>query len=123
MGLSDTFADASECGGKWEAYTKAISVVQEVAEEYKKDGWISVDDRLPEKYTHCLVTRRNKYEDGFDTDVREDVYLELEGIWDWQSKFEGLIDEIVAWQPLPKPYKPKVQQRGFAWKQKTETLK
>ena len=70
------------------------------------NAWIPCSEKLPEKYCHCLVTRRNDYEDGFDIDVREDVYIELEGVWGWQSKFEGLIDDIIAWMPLPEPYKP-----------------
>ena len=72
-----------------------------------KAGWIPCSEKLPTRYCHCLVTRRNEYEDGFDTGVREDTYVEIEGIWDWQSKHEGLIDEIIAWQPLPAPYKEK----------------
>lgn len=72
-----------------------------------KDGWVPCSEKLPTRYCHCLVTRRNEYEDGFDTGVREDTYVEIEGIWDWQSKHEGLIDEIIAWQPLPAPYKEK----------------
>lgn len=69
------------------------------------DGWIPCSERLPEKYTHCLVTRKNEYEDGFDSDVREDVWIEVEGEWDWLSKIEGLTCEIIAWMPLPEPYK------------------
>ena len=91
----------------------AIEIVKQAAEEYATDtnvgtnGWTPVDKELPKGYCHCLVTRRNEYEDGFDTDVREDTYVEIEGIWDWQSKHEGLIDEVIAWQPLPEPYQPK----------------
>lgn len=90
--------------------------------QLSNNGWIPCSERLPDKYCHCLVTRRNDYKDGsFDSDVREDVYIELEGVWDWQSKFEGLIDNIIAWQPLPAPYKPTAQQDSIseAWKQQT----
>lgn len=86
-------------------YCLALIDGKEPKFESCKQGWISCEEVLPGKYCHCLVTRRNEYEDGYDTDVREDVYLEIEGVWDWQSKFEGLHDEIVAWQPLPEPYK------------------
>lgn len=85
-------------------YTNALHLVQS---QPKVGEWIPCSERLPERYCHCLVTRRNEYEDGFDTDVREDVYLELEGVWDWHSKFEGLHDEIIAWMPLPEPYEGK----------------
>ncbi len=69
------------------------------------EKWIPCSERLPEKYLHCLVTRRNVYHDGYDVDVREDTYIELEGEWGWRSQFEGLLGEIVAWQPLPEPYR------------------
>lgn len=72
--------------------------------------WIPCSERLPDGYLHCLVTRRNVYDDGFDSDVREDTYIEIEGIWCWQSKYEGLADDIVAWTPLPEPYKEGVDE-------------
>lgn len=90
------------------------TIISQFAEEYlpdtnvgNKNGWVPCSEKLPTRYCHCLVTRRNEYEDGFDTGVREDTYVEIEGIWDWQSKHEGLIDEIIAWMPLPAPYKEK----------------
>lgn len=85
---------------------EALSAKMQAANMENGGGWIACEDRLPGKYCHCLVTRRNDYEDGFDTDVKEDVWIELEGVWDWQSKHEGLIDNIIAWQPLPEPYRP-----------------
>ena len=76
-----------------------------IKKQPKLNEWIPCSERLPEKYMHCLVTRRNDYKDGsFDSDVREDCYIELEGVWDWHSKFEGLIDNIIAWMPMPEPY-------------------
>lgn len=80
-------------------------VLNLIKSQPKVGEWIPVSERLPDRYCHCLVTRRNEYEDGYDTDVREDVFIELEGIWDWQSIFEGAMDVIVAWMPLPEPYK------------------
>ena len=72
--------------------------------------WIPCSEILPDGYLHCLVTRRNVYDDGFDSDVREDTYIEIEDIWCWQSKYEGLADDIVAWMPLPEPYKEGVDE-------------
>ena len=80
-------------------------VLNLIKSQPKVGEWISCSERLPEKYCHCLVTRMNKYNDGFDIDVREDVYIELEGVWDWQSKVEGSMGKIIAWMPLPEPYK------------------
>lgn len=86
--------------------TFPIDLIVECIEAQPKVGeWIPCSERLPERYCHCLVTRINEYEDGFDTDVREDTYVEIEGVLDWQSKHEGLIDKVIAWQPMPEAYK------------------
>ena len=99
--ITDTYYKSVEgsrsAGIENNAYHNVKKIVNQLAEEYK-GGWIPCSERLPDKYCHCLVTRRNDYEDGsFDSDVREDVWIELEGVWGWQSKFEGLIDEVIAW--------------------------
>lgn len=71
------------------------------------NGWIPVEKALPQEYCCCLVTRKKEYPDGsFDYSVRDDVWIELEGCWGWQSEFEGWIENIIAWQKLPEPYKP-----------------
>lgn len=58
----------------------------------KNDGWISVEDRLPENGESVLCT------DG------DYVYL-VEYDADWDAPF-GDVDGIIAWQPLPEPYRP-----------------
>ena len=43
---------------------KFCKVIKETIEEIKEEynnGWIPCEVRLPEKYCHCLVTRRNDY--------------------------------------------------------------
>lgn len=86
-----------------------LNELAEEIEELTKPKWIPCSERLPDGYLHCLVTRRNEYEDGFDVDVREDVYIEIEEEWDWQSKFEGLTESIIAWMPKPDPYKRRIK--------------
>ena len=82
-----------------------LAKLEDVEDTNVLNRWIPCSERLPDGYLHCLVTRRNVYDDGFDSDVREDTYIEIEDIWCWQSKYEGFADDIVAWMPLPKPYK------------------
>ena len=69
--------------------------------------WIPISERLPDKYMKCFVTVNKKYPPhGFtDVFVMEDTYFECEGEFNWQSKFEGMDWNIVAWMPLPEPYK------------------
>lgn len=64
------------------------------------DGWIPVEERLPESKTHVLCC----FENGT-----------VDALWqDWKdSGFGGYFNddfkpmEVAAWRPLPEPYKPK----------------
>lgn len=93
------------------AYGNAIRIVKRLAEEYeeciqdstkKNQGWILCSERLPEEDGRYLTTVR--YYNGLIKCF--DLYL---------SDEEWLIDEddeefscgkVIAWQPLPEPYKP-----------------
>ena len=65
----------------------------------KQTEWIPVSERLPEKSTWVLVTCKNP--DGY-------IYLDIKLInrytelWDGDEDFIGT---VLAWMPLPKPYK------------------
>lgn len=70
------------------------------------DGWIPVEERLPEEkispvtmdFYEYLVTARF----GNVIDVR--CYKYGDGHW-WHGP--GIVDKyVVAWQPLPEPYRP-----------------
>lgn len=65
----------------------------------KYDGWISVDDRLPEE--------PEIGEDGYI--VQEKYVCEpFSAYWDgerWTDSNYEPIDEVIAWMPLPEPYK------------------
>lgn len=71
------------------------------------DGWIPVEERLPENsansiYDMQLVTLK-------DGEVCLGVYRNKDGEW-WTRKQEGETHyknkhEVIAWQPLPEPYK------------------
>lgn len=67
------------------------------------NGWIPVSEKLPETREGCLVT------------VRYTGFLGMYGIWvktghiendgEWFGDCMG--GEVIAWQPLPEPYKMK----------------
>lgn len=74
---------------------------KEIVQKYMDDGWISVEERLPEiEYDTVLcVTDRDYYfvavytkEDGFKTE-------------DW-----GVIGEIAEWHPLPERNNTKISE-------------
>ena len=70
-----------------ETYKVAIEALSE-----PKTGWIPVSERLPIPPTFCLVTT-----DGSHGDVI-DIALYMSDGWHKAS-------EVLAWMPLPEPYK------------------
>lgn len=111
IGRSNTYEDAAYADGKWEAYEDAIEIVNQIAEEYvpdanigKMNGWISVEECLPDNSEYILLSFANfsipligRYEedsnggafyvgDEEDSCVSQDMFVD-------------------AWQPLPEQYR------------------
>lgn len=71
---------------------KGMRKAENVIRKYLNDGWIPVEERMPE--------------DGQEVLCCDDtaVYL-VEYEADWDAPF-GDMDSIIAWRPLPEPYRP-----------------
>lgn len=84
-----------------EAYQQGKLLVTEIIRKHMDDNWIPVEERLPE-------------EDGFYLCTMDGKIVGEEEPFTGLSEFEnGLwIDDdidyrcIIAWQPLPEPYRP-----------------
>lgn len=83
---------------EFNAYKKAIEIVDEVAKEYN-NGWIPCSERLPKLCEYVLVCDRDGHPwlRWFKGDY-----------WELASGFRDNLDKFIAWQPLPKPYKKEV---------------
>lgn len=68
------------------------------------NGWVSVEEKLPEARTTVLACFDNGDVESLWQDWEENVenlkYFEL-----GDEEKDGGIKEVIAWQPLPEPYK------------------
>ena len=84
---------------------EAIEIVKHEAEQYN-NGWIPCSEKLPELRKDVLVT------------VKYTGFMGMHGYWiktghmeaenDWCGDCAG--GEVIAWQPLPEPYRSKGEQ-------------
>ena len=90
----------------------AYEISANIVKKHMNDGWIPVDERLPmrtfdekinESYQKYLVFIDGV--DGWDIDIA--VY----DFWNdkkWREAHDGYgeIENVIAWRPLPEPYRP-----------------
>lgn len=73
----------------------AKGIVQEVAEEYK-GGWIPCSERLPEQSLNSVI--------GWDEYRQRCCFVQYYGgRWILGNDIDSV--KIIAWQPLPEPFK------------------
>ena len=94
-----------------------LDMVQDIIRKHMNDGWISVDDRLPEVFGKYWATIR--YDNGR---ISEPIVVDFRGVqekyvvdtpngreyetWGIDSAFHG--SRVIAWRPyyIPEPYRP-----------------
>lgn len=89
---SSKFTDGYAC-----AIDSAIEIVEEVVAEHNC-GWIPVVERLPENGETVLAYIKHNYGDYGWRAYRVYEYTDY-----WAGI--GNLCEVIAWQPLPEPYK------------------
>lgn len=100
--LSGTERDAEDWGSI-KSYKDTIEIVKELEQEYN-NGWIPCSERLPERNTNVIAQ--------FLSGVVSELLFNEKGLF--QGIYEYGPNVIVAWQPLPEPYKPQESE----WKDK-----
>ena len=95
-------------GDKQLAYTtheilNVIKSIRQMIGEMEKEynnGWIPCSERLPEMEADVLLSLRSlDVYTGFRANTEGCFYVEGEGYVEFEN--------VLAWQPLPAPYKPK----------------
>lgn len=113
---------------QFSSYSKPLITVEDVLkiirsnmDDEDNDGWIPVEDGLPEdddmRFYMCIVENHeedlpmfcqydSEYGFGFWHDMYDSVSL---GFIDTEFRTNDELgyEKVIAWQPLPEPYKPK----------------
>lgn len=88
---------------------EATEFIRSHMDDEDNDGWISVEDGLPEDCEEIvLVQVSGKMAENiwFDNAFELATYVNGEG-WILENYPECENPKVIAWQPLPEPYKPK----------------
>ena len=114
-----------EIDGKIESYKEnprlqvvdicyGLNIAKRIIRKHMNDGWISVEERMPEEYGEYLVTivpsagylwaKRiiANFSDLMGIVKKPIFYTGEVGKID----FEDITDMVIAWRPLPEPYRP-----------------
>lgn len=82
-------------------YVNAKHIVNQVEQEYN-NGWIPCSERLPEDKQRCLTTERIYFVPDHVDETDNYIGIQLNTYFKNFGWSNG--DEVIAWQPLPKPY-------------------
>ena len=84
---------------------KALDMAIEALQEPQVGGWIPVTEKLPENGCGVLVTVNGKHNNIIFVNALEIAeYRNTEG-WIIEGYLDWLDPNVIAWQPLPEPYK------------------
>ena len=85
----------------------------EIIRKHMNDGWIPVQDKLPEDDVDVLITYADIDDENYtDICITTYGYAYLGGnkldFKEWRSPFEYFKTnyKVIAWRPLPEPYRP-----------------
>ena len=91
-----------------------LNIAKDIIRKHMNDGWISVEERMPEEYGEYLVTIVPSagylwakiiianFSDLMGIVKKPIFYTGEVGKID----FEDITDMVIAWRPLPEPYRP-----------------
>lgn len=88
-------------------WNNCLDAVADIIKKHMNDGWIPVDDRLPEEKKTVLV-QWEKYDRHLNVTL---TYLDVMWLDDADEKVFETINgvpngKVIAWRPLPEPYRP-----------------
>ena len=93
--------------GACNAMDSAIKIVNQLAEEYNNDGWIPCSKQLPPHSDDLLLIQcsgKPKNNIVFDNAFCLASYTKEGWLLELYPEWKGA--EVIAWMPLPEPFKP-----------------
>lgn len=118
-------------GDEYNAGIKDMAkMAKKIIRKYMNDGWISVDERMPEEHEEGTDIYDKNTLAVMDTEYHMVSNLVNVTVYDYENEkyfvgadctFDGewcnfgLVTgnyEVIAWRPLPEPYRPERQKEG-----------
>ena len=116
----EDWLEEGEKDGKMKAYQEMKEIIQSHMDEASDDDWIPVSERLPEeddlRFYMCVLENHEEdlpmfcqynemYGFGFWSDIYDPISLGFVDA-EFSSMDELGYEKVVAWRPLPDPYRP-----------------
>ncbi|HJC49093.1 MAG TPA: DUF551 domain-containing protein [Candidatus Anaerostipes avistercoris] len=95
------------------SFNRDIEYLRDFIRKRMNDGWIPIQDKLPEDDVDVLITYADIDDENYtDICITTYGYAYLGGnkldFKEWRSPFEYFKTnyKVMAWRPLPEPYRP-----------------
>ena len=116
IGSKEYTSNDEKCIRNIEVLKTSITALEEYLSSKKKNGnddWIPVKERLPEEGEKCIITDKYGYmRDGIIYDYA-DSKDDKPSFHRWDDEYwQCFRPDVIAWQPLPEPYRPKEKNNG-----------
>ena len=91
---------------------KGLSIAKSIVRKHMNDGWIPVEERLPKRTLDEKMNKSyKKYLVFIDSVDGWDIDIAVYDFWNdkkWREVHDGYgeIENVIAWRPLPEPYRP-----------------
>ena len=94
-------------GKSLEAYQQGELLVESIIRKHMNDGWIPVEERRPEDDVMVLIQVSGKPKKNITLDNAFELGCYIAGNgWILEEYPEWKNPQVIAWQPLPEPYRP-----------------
>lgn len=95
-----------------------LNIAKDIIRKHMNDGWIPVEERLPEEKKSVLV-QWEKYDRHLNVTL---TYLDVMWLEDEEDVVFETINgipngRVIAWRPLPEPYRPESKTEKPKWRE------